>query len=472
MNQGMIVFFIFTLLIIVTISLRKKPILIAALGIIAVGIFEKGSFFGGIQVAFRGLLFTATDLLPIILLIGLVIAMTSMLKTTKADQIITRPFLKIQSISVVYWLLGFTLWALTLFLWPTPAVTLLGAIALPIITNTKIYPLGLAIGLCIFGGMGLAGDYIIQGAPGLLAKAAGIELDQIISTSIPLVIGSGIVATSLGYWRMLRLNKSKDVKDVSLVNADEEEITCQQHKNKANEKRHEKSDDKKIDSKNQKSNRVALIVISAYALTIIWLMQSGLRGDGAAAATGGVSLAVLISGTVVYNFRTALNTFVQHIENGMKVSMGVFAPIVVIAGFFLLGTQSGSKDILNRIGPGYLEQLALLVSESMTINEFSSALIVIVAAVLGALSGSGFSAIPLVGGVAAALGQAGDVPVVPLAVLGQVAAIWTDATIIPWGFPAVVSAVTQTDAMGIARQNIIPWFGALSFVFIFTIIMF
>ena len=458
-SYGMIVYFAFTLLIIVTIFYRKKPILIAALGIICVGIMEKNSFFGGIQVAFKGLLFTATDLLPIILLIGLVIAMTSMLKATKADQIITRPLLKIRNIFLIYWFLGLTLWGLTLFLWPTPAVTLLGAVALPIIANTNIHPLGLAMGFCIFGGLGLAGDFIIQGAPGLLAKTAGVELELVISTSIPLVIGSGAVAAGLGYWRMLKLNKSKDKVEINAKEIDGEITDIEE----------DIDVDKNIFSKDKKRKIIALLVCSTYAITIFWLLSSGLRGDSAAAATGGVSLVVLIIGTLLFDYRTALNVFVQHIENGMKVSMGVFAPIVVIAGFFLLGTQSGSEHILNRSGSGYLEQLALNLSDLIHINEFSSAIIVVLAAILGAMSGSGFSAIPLVGGVASALGQAGDLPVVPLAVLGQLTAIWTDATIIPWGFPAVVSAVTQTEAMSIGRRNILPWFGALAFAFIWTI---
>jgi len=291
--------------------------------------------------------------------------------------------------------------------------------------------------------------------PGLLAQASGVEVEQVISESIPLVIGSGIVASSLGYWKLLKTNKSNPIG----------------HKKPNSPKSEEpNSSNRTLYRKKKKSKIVAMIVISAYTLTIFWLLLSGLRGDNAAAATGGVSIAVLILGTVLFNYKTALNTFVLHIQNGLKVSMGVFAPIVVIAGFFLLGTQSGSELILNRSGPGYLELLALQLSGLIYINEFTSAIIVIIAAVLGAMSGSGFSAIPLVGGVAAALGEVSGVPVVPLAVLGQVAAIWTDAMIIPWGFPAVVSAVTRTEAINVGIQNILPWFAALAFVFIWTVI--
>lgn len=450
--QGMIIYFIFTLFIIVTIFLKKKPILIAASGLIAVGVLETGSLFGGLQVAFRGLLLTATDLLPIILLIGLVVAMTNMLRTTQADTLITRPFMRLKSTSSAYWILGISLWALTLFLWPTPAVTLLGAVALPVMTNTKMNPLGLAMGFCIFGGMGLAGDFIIQGAPALLAKSAGVDVERVIPASIPLVIGSGIAAALLGYWRLLRINKETEVlTEVDIKKTDEIEVV----------------------NNGQNDGRLvflALFVAGSYILTIFWLLQSGLRGDSAAAATGGVSIAILIFGTVLFDYKKALNNFVLHIQEGMKVSMGVFAPIVVIAGFFLLGTQSGNEIVLERMGPGYLKSLAMQLSEWISLNEITSAVIVVLAAILGAMSGSGFSAIPLVGGVAAALGEAGGLPVIPLAVLGQTAAIWTDATIIPWGFPAVVGAITRTEGMKISRQNIIPWAAALIFLFVWTIL--
>jgi hypothetical protein len=109
---------------------------------------------------------------------------------------------------------------MSLFLWPTPAVTLLGAGILPMISNIGINPLGLAVGLCIFGeGIGLSGDFIIQGAPGLLAKSAGIELMVVIQKSIPLVLGSGLLAALMGFWQLTRLNKKPY--DNPAVNSDQ-----------------------------------------------------------------------------------------------------------------------------------------------------------------------------------------------------------------------------------------------------------
>lgn len=450
-NLGFIIYFIFIIFIIIAIILKKKPIMIGAVGLLAVGIAEKLDFFNGVQVVFRSLLSTSIDLMPIILLIGLVVAMTSMLRETGTDRVIIKPFLKLKRAPAIYWILGISLWILSLFLWPTPAVTLLGALILPIVNNTKINPIALAVGLCIFGeGIGLAGDYIIQGAPGLLAKSAGLPIEQVIEQSVPLVFGSGLLAALIGYWKLLSLNNSIRGEQSIL---DKEEVI----RSNINEKK------KKI---------LAIITGAIFFIALAWLLLSGLRGDSAAAATGGITVIVLILGTLLSDYHTSLNSFVQYIQKGMRFSMEVFAPIVVIAGFFLLGTQQGNEHILFKSGPGYLEQLAMYLADRITLNEITCSVIVVLAAILGAMSGSGFSALPLVGGIAAALGQASGISIVHLAVLGQVTAIWTDATIIPWGFPAVVSAVTKTESVTLVRHNTLPWLAAICFSFLWTIITF
>lgn len=459
MINGMFIYFSFILIIIITIILRKKPVLVGALGLFAVGIAESGNFFSGIQIAFRSLVVTAADLLPIILLIGLVVAMSALFKETGADQIILGPLLKLKNIFAIYWLIGLLLLVLSLFLWPTPAVTLLGALLMPLLNNSKMNPIGLAVGLCIFGeGIGLAGDFVIQGAPGLVAKSAGIAIEDVIARSVPLVLGSGFLAAVIGYWQSLALNRRQ------AQSAQNSEMLPQETAEGAGSSPGHISRRKKI--------TLAVIFIALFACSTGYLLLGGLRGDSAAAITGGMAILILIIGSVLSDYRSSLNTFVRYIQNGMKLAMSVFAPIIVIAGFFLLGTKDGSENILLRSGAGYLEQLALYSAHYLALNIFTGSVIVIVTAVLGAMSGSGFSALPLVGGVAAALGQAAGLPVVPLAVLGQAAAIWTDATVIPWGFPAVVGAITRTDPVRLVRYGLLPWLAALSFMYVLTILTF
>lgn len=454
------IYFLFILLILLTIYFKKSPVLIGAFGVLTVGIIDSKNFFAGIQVAFRALLQTATDFLPIILLIGLVVGMTRMLKETKADTIIIKPFLRLKKPFYIYWSVGLLLWVLTLFLWPTPAVSLIGAVILPIIHNTKLSPVGLALGLCIFGeGFGLSGDFIIQGAPGLLSKAAGIEVGSVVRTSLPIVIGSGLTAGVIGYFKLLSLTKKEKLIKAKVTDINHKKtklITKYQQ-----EKLEELSEPSKL--LNTRIRFLSWLVIILYLLVIIYLLKAGIRGDSAAAATGGATILIIILGTLIINYKNSLTSFVSYIQDGLRFSMGVFAPIVVIASFFLLGTETGSEKILFRAGPGFLEQFALGISEVISLNIFTSILIVMAAAILGAMSGSGFSALPLVGGIAAALGEAGGVPVIPLAVLGQITAIWTDATMIPWGFPAVVGAVTDTEPLEIVRHNILSWLGALLF---------
>jgi hypothetical protein len=468
LNYGLSLYFAFIILIIVAIILKKKPILLSAVGLLAVGTGESRSLFQGIESAFRALLATATDFLPIILLIGLVVAMTNMLKETGIDTVLSKPFLRLRRAWLIYWIFGLTLWVLALFLWPTPAVTLLGAVVLPTLGSTRLNPLGLAVGLCIFGeGMGLSGDYIIQGAPGLLAKSAGIGVEQVIEASIPLVLGSGLVTSLFGFWQFKRLNQN-------LPETGKGEAVLINHKEdmepaRANQRQSITAPgEEQADSRKRKFLALAIGFIFLFA--VVWLLHEGLRGDGATAVTGGITILAIILGTLAWNYKTALNSFVRYIQEGMRFSMEVFAPIVVIAGFFLLGTQAGSENILLRSGPGYLEQLAVILSQMIPLNAFSCSLIIILAAALGAMSGSGFSALPFVGGIAAALGKTAGLPVIQLAVLGQVAAIWTDSTIIPWGFPAVVSAVTGTDAGNIVRHNVLPWLAALGWVLVWTLL--
>ncbi|WP_415537170.1 hypothetical protein [Dehalobacter sp. 4CP] len=478
-SPGMLVYFAFILLIIIAIFFKKKPVIIAALGLLAVGVLDTGSFFVGIQVAFRGFLLTAADLLPIILLIGLVVAMTGMLKETKTETILIKSILKIKNVAYLYWLAGAMLLSLSLFLWPTPAVSLLGALILPLIHRSRIPPLGLAVGLCIFGeGIALAGDYVIQGAPGLTARSAGVALEQVLRQSLPLVCGSGIIASLIGF-QVMTVQQKKSI-PAYVVADNRERLDGQKGEEQQNEQEQEEQEKQeeldvlppiKQNHQSQKRKRtiLALTAAAVYLLAVIWLVYGKLRGDSAVAVIGGVTLLVLIIGTVLTDYKTSFNTFGRHIQTGMKFSMEVFAPIVVISGFFLLGTHSGYENVLLHQGAGYLEQLADKLSGIVVLNKYSCALLVMLTAVLGAMSGSGFAALPLAGGIAAALGQAAGISAIPLAVLGQVTAIWTDAAVIPWGFPAIVSAVTQTEAAQIVRLNMLPWLAALCFSLIWTL---
>jgi hypothetical protein len=176
-----------------------------------VGIADRGEVIGALQVSFRALSLATGNLLTVILLIGIVVALTHLLKETEADQVIIKPLLRIRSLGMAYWSLGIVMWILTLLVWPTPAISLLGAVAVPALVKVGINPIGLAVSLTIFGeGLGLAGDFVIQGAPSLLSKASGIPVYSIISASFPVVILSGLFAAVVGWVTLSFFLKKED----------------------------------------------------------------------------------------------------------------------------------------------------------------------------------------------------------------------------------------------------------------------
>jgi hypothetical protein len=84
------------------------------------------------------------------------------------------------------------------------------------------------------------------------------------------------------------------------------------------------------------------------------------------------------------------------------------------------------------------------------------AVVVTIASMLAAFDGSGYAAIPLGASIGMALGKAIDANIAVIAVQAQMAAIWTGATLVPWGFLAVTAAITGVDPKDLARRNVWP----------------
>ena len=87
------------------------------------------------------------------------------------------------------------------------------------------------------------------------------------------------------------------------------------------------------------------------------------------------------------------------------------------------------------------------------------------------LDGSGFSGVPLVAALAAALGGPAGYNVALLAALGQVAAIWVGGgTCIPWAV-IPVAAMCDVDPNELTRRNFLPVIAGLIVSTIVAIIM-
>jgi len=344
------------------------------------------------------------------------------------------------------------MWVLTLLIWPTPALTLLGAVVIPILGRIGIHPIVLAVSLAVFGkGMGLSGDFIIQGAPSLVSKATGIPIGVLLSASFPVVILSGICGAGFGYITLKLFLKTEPG---SAENQKPEGIS-------------ENLLEKRKDGKNERQARFELgpllagIMGLGYLGTVIVILIFKIHGDEASGLIGGVTLLILCICTVLTEGRDAFGQFIIYVKDGLRYAMGVFTPIIIMSGFFFLGTAAGSEQVFLREGPGFFYDYTILLAEWIPLTKWTVVGLIVFIAILASLDGSGFSSLPLVGGIAIALSQVSQIPAVPLAVLGQVVGIWTGAALIPWGFVAVTSAVAGVEVQRLMKYTVPAYLAAI-----------
>lgn len=465
------VFLIFVLFIILTLFWKKPPVLSAAIGLFVVGFAYSGNPLESIQISFRALSLATTNLLSVILLIGIVVALTHLLKDTGADQRIVQPLLRVNRLSTAYWLIGIAMWVLTLMIWPTPAISLLGAVVVPALRKVGLNPLGLALSLTLFGeGMGLSGDFIIQGAPSLLSKSTGIPVPVLINESLPVVFSSGLLAVITGSFLIKFKLKDDSVTSAVKDNKLEPPKVLKRVRSRYSPNILNSLNTTKEEVALQKSRILALIVIFCYGLTVFFMLFFKIRGDAASALVGGTTFLILCIGVFIQERRKAFTSFVGYLKEGLRFSIGVFVPIVVMSSFFFLGTKTGFQQIFMKEGQGFFSDFAYLLSEFIPLNSWTVAGIIVLVAILGSMDGSGFSSIPLVGGIAIALSQVSDLPAVPFAVLGQIVGIWTGAALIPWGFSSVTSAITEVDPRALFRLTLPCYLVAIITAFFWTIL--
>lgn len=455
------VFLGFILVIIATLIARKQPILPGALGILAVGLAERFSFPGALEIMFRALMLSMQNLLTIILLIGMVVALTKLLQDTGADVIITQPLQTLRNPVLTYWVLGVVMWGMTLFLWPTPAVTLLGAVLVPTLSRSGLNPMAIAMSLAIFGeGLGLSGDFVIQGAPSLLSKATGLPLASVLDALWPVVLASGLAAAAVGDWQQRRLSKHTGAMTAILPHT--------QAGNQGKSKLASKTKIEHPKNTNPAARMIGFLVLCGYAVAIAILILGKIKGDGASAIIGGVTLIILITGTLLKDRGNAFSTFVEYVRHGLRFSISTFTPIIIMAGFFFMGTATGTLAVFDRHEPGFFSDFATSLAHVFPLNKWIAGLFVMLTAMLGSMDGSGFSGLPLTGGIAVALSEAAGLPLAPLAVLGQIASIWTGAVLIPWGFAAVTAAVAGVEAQTLVKYNLPSYLTALAVAYLWT----
>ncbi|MEV4003897.1 hypothetical protein AB0K37_16980, partial [Actinomadura sp. NPDC049753] len=190
------------IVIIIAVMIARKNVVIPAVAatFLTAWVFT-GSFVTGLESIFNASLTAASELFSIFLIIALVTALLGSLRALGADRRMVEPFrVVMRSGHSAFWVLAAVTYVISLFFWPTPAVPLMGAILLPAAIAAGLPPISAGVAIAIAGqGMALSSDYVIQVAPGLSAKAAGVETGAVADRAMVLSLITGLVALGIGY---------------------------------------------------------------------------------------------------------------------------------------------------------------------------------------------------------------------------------------------------------------------------------
>jgi hypothetical protein len=200
------IFLIVVILVIAGMAMRRGVIPLCILGTFLLGWVFTKDIVKGIQVVYNANLQSASQLLGIIIIIGLMIALLRLLEQIGADQLVLRPFRHLfKGPGSAFWGTGLIKGIVSAFVWPTPATMMVGPMMIPIALRAGLPIIGVAMAMNLFGhGIALSGDFIIQGAPKLTSSAAGVGIMDLIKASVPLVIVTGLVSLILSYWFLRR----------------------------------------------------------------------------------------------------------------------------------------------------------------------------------------------------------------------------------------------------------------------------
>nr|WP_300128930.1 hypothetical protein [uncultured Butyricicoccus sp.] len=431
-----IAYILITLAVLTALLFKKEIVLPCAFGILVIGYLYRGNVLGAIQTLNNAIIHSCMELLSIIVVIALVVAMSHAMIAVGADQMLMRPVGRIiRTRSTAFWVIGFAMLIMSWLIWPSPAVALIGALLLPVASRVGLPALWAAVAMNLFGhGAGLSSDFFIQGAPDITATAAGVDTVAVMKASVPLWVVMCVTTFGVAFWMMRRELKQTP----SFAAAASTETT-------------------RSVARPRLAIVVAILIPTAFLLDVTFMVRFGISGGDATALVAGTALILMSVITIAdHGLKDALETATDHLRDGFLFAIKIFAPVIVIAGFFFLGSESFAQAVLGPDATGLLNDIGLWLAAHIPMSHISIALLETAVGAITGLDGSGFSGLPLCGALAQTFSAVGSVHVPTLAALGQLSTVWVGGgTIIPWGC-IPVAAICGIKATDLAKKNLIP----------------
>ncbi len=450
----------FIIIVLITMTLRRETPLVCIIGAFVLALVITGSLIGAVQAVFNSMVVAFSELLGIVAVISIIVALAKMLEETGLAEMMFRPVRRtLKSAAAAYWIMGVVIMLVAWFIWPSPAIALVGALLLPAAIEVGLPPISAAVAISMFGyGVALTTDFVIQGAPSITGKAAGVAVSEIMAKSVPLVIVWSAIALPLSFLSVRRDIKAwagKAIEWAPFQVAPEESAEVEKWR-----------------QVRPGFKRFALVLIGLlFILDLVAMLVFKLRGGDATALLGGtVGLIMVIVALGVYGGE-GLSKLTDHGRSGFMFGVRIFTPVFFIAAFFFMGAPGPAKAIFGEGARGLLFDLGQALASAVPLGRVPTALVEAVVGGITGLDGSGFSGLPLAGSLAQALGGPTGLDVGRLATLGQYFAVAVGGgCIVPWAvIPA--AAITGTDPVEVARRNLLPTLAGLVGVVIVTIFL-
>ncbi|MDF2615196.1 MAG: hypothetical protein K0S71_2982 [Clostridia bacterium] len=447
------IYIIMVFVIIITMAFKKDTVLPCIIGLFLIGFASSGSMIKAVQVIFNSLIASGKEFWSIIAIISLVVAMSKALRDIGADELMMRPIKKFMiNKSIAFLSLGLVMTTVSFIIWPSPAVALVGAIMLPAALKVGLPAVWAAAAMNLFGhGIALSGDFFIQGAPAITAKAAGFEnAGSVIRASIPLWITMSVVTVATAFFMM-----KKETKNTSEIAATLEAAEAGPLKASFG------------------ASFVAVAAPLAFLLDAYLMVKYQLRGGDATALVGGTAVIIMsVVAVIEHKLSDSFEKVTDYIRDGFKFGIKIFAPVIVIGAFFFLGSEGMAKEILGPNATGLLTDIGVYLADKAPLSKFPVILMQALIGGITGLDGSGFSGLPLIGSLAQTFSEAISISKEGLAALGQITTIWVGGgTIIPWGV-IPVAAICGVEPADLVRKNIIPVMTGLIATIIVAVIIF
>ena len=332
-----IAYIVITVAVLAALLLKKEIVLPCALGILIIGYLYKGSLIGAVQTLNNAIIHSCIELLSIIVVIALVVAMSHAMIAVGADQMLMRPVGRIiRTRNTAFWAIGLAMLIVSWLIWPSPAVALIGALLLPVASRVGLPAIWAAVAMNLFGhGAGLSSDFFIQGAPDITATAAGVDTVTVMRASLPLWAVMCVTTFAVAFFLMHRdLKQNPSLSTVEL------------------------HDFSRTIERPRLAIAIAVLIPAALLFDVGLMVRFGITGGDATALVAGTAL-ILMSVTTItdHGVRNALEIATDHLRDGFIFAIKIFAPVIVIAGFFFLGSESFAQTVLGPDARGLLSDI-------------------------------------------------------------------------------------------------------------------